>query len=78
MFHAEHIRLNIKKLTRLLALLLSSIMLLGIIYPLFNRITINVSAEDNINRLLNGSFEDKQSFTSSYAQINQADVPSSI
>lgn len=76
MFHAEHIRLNIKKLTRLLALLLSAIMLLGIIYPLFNRITINVSAEDNINRLLNGSFEDEQSFTASYAQINQADVPS--
>lgn len=75
MFHAEHILLNIKKLTRRLALLLSAIMLLGIIYPLFNSMTINVSAEDNSGKLLNGSFEDEQSFTSSYSQLDQSKVP---
>ncbi|MGN1320861.1 MAG: prealbumin-like fold domain-containing protein [Acutalibacteraceae bacterium] len=72
MYHAKHIRLNGKILTQRLALLLSVIMLF---WSTYNFAEIIYAAEDS-RKLLNGSFEEEQTWTSSYSQLDQSKVPS--
>lgn len=81
MYKLESIKRKQSGILRRLSLFIAVIMLFTGIFPLFNTPLPNITAaaessETGVNRLQNGSFEEGQTWTGSYQQPDQSEVPS--